>query len=143
MALVFLMLLVTLAMLLLVMLALFVLSMLNLLFLLSMLLVTCLLMIVALIKIQNSFLWRLTPKIHRKKNVTVLHGMMQLSPQEIARIKNILNHVHCRSITGTLYCTSLEILILEVGMGVHLHTIPKDTLEVLSTESYVKSTCQF
>jgi hypothetical protein len=53
--------------------------------------------------------------------------------QEIARIKDILNHVHHRTTTGTLYFTSTEILILEVGMGVHLHTTPKVTLEILST----------
>jgi hypothetical protein len=63
--------------------------------------------------------------------------------QEILRIKDILCHVHRRSITGKLYRLSLEVLLVELGMGTELSDIPIDIMDTLTTNSLVKSTCQF
>jgi hypothetical protein len=46
--------------------------------------------------------------------------------QEILRLKDILRHVHQRNTTGRLYRTSLELLIIELGMGSALHSIPQE-----------------
>jgi hypothetical protein len=45
--------------------------------------------------------------------------------QETMRIKDILSHRYCKSTTGKLYRTSLEIFLLEIGMGQELSRIPK------------------
>ena len=63
--------------------------------------------------------------------------------QEIARIKDILNHVYIKSNTGYLYKTSLELLILELGIDTDISLINPETLHLLATESLIKSTCQF
>jgi hypothetical protein len=63
--------------------------------------------------------------------------------QEIVQIKDILSHVHRRTITGDLYRTSFEILLLEIGMGAELNQIPQEVMFSLATESLVKSTCNF
>jgi hypothetical protein len=46
--------------------------------------------------------------------------------QEIARIKDILHHTYLQTTTGNLYRTSLEYLILELGMGTDLNSIDYD-----------------
>jgi hypothetical protein len=40
--------------------------------------------------------------------------------QEIARIKDIIQHVYDKTTTGKLYHTTLEHLILEVGINTNL-----------------------
>jgi hypothetical protein len=63
--------------------------------------------------------------------------------QEILRIKDILRRVHKHSTTGKLYRSSLEVLILEIGMGEEIQNLPEDVVDTLATDSLVKSTCQF
>jgi hypothetical protein len=62
---------------------------------------------------------------------------------EILRIKGILSHVHRRSNTGKLYRLSLEVLLIETGMGTDLNNIPEGIMDTVGTHSLVKSTCQF
>jgi hypothetical protein len=63
--------------------------------------------------------------------------------QEIAQVKDIVSHVHRRTITGDLYRASFEVLLLEKGMGAELNQIPQEVLHSLATASLVKNTCQF
>jgi hypothetical protein len=56
--------------------------------------------------------------------------------QEIMRLKDIIGHTGLNSLTGQLYCTSLELFLLEVGAGDHLLSIPQQAL-LLATESLV------
>jgi hypothetical protein len=63
--------------------------------------------------------------------------------QEICRIKDILSHTYRKTTTGNLYRTSMELLLLEIGMGHDLQSIPQDALQYLPTDSLIKSTCQF
>jgi hypothetical protein len=63
--------------------------------------------------------------------------------QEILRIKDMISHVHRCTITGKLYRTSFELLLLEIGMGSSLQCIPEEALDILATNCLVKSTCQF
>jgi|NOAtaT_7_FD_contig_31_6199193_length_1090_multi_5_in_0_out_0_1 hypothetical protein len=37
--------------------------------------------------------------------------------QEIAWIKSLISHVHKDTLTGRLYCTSLEAFLVELGLG--------------------------
>jgi hypothetical protein len=63
--------------------------------------------------------------------------------QEILRLKDILIHVYRRNTTGKLYRNSLELLIIELGMGTELQLIPQDLLGALATDTFIKSTCLF
>jgi hypothetical protein len=51
--------------------------------------------------------------------------------------------VYIKSNTGYLYKTSLELLILELGIDTDISLINPETLHLLATESLIKSTCQF
>jgi hypothetical protein len=63
--------------------------------------------------------------------------------QEIARLKDILQHTYINSTTGLLYCTSLEYLILELGMGTNLTQIDFNKYQHLATNCLLKSTWEF
>jgi hypothetical protein len=63
--------------------------------------------------------------------------------QEIARLKDILQHTYSRSTTGLLYKASLEYLILEIGMGTNLTIIDYNKYQSLATNSLIKSNWQF
>ncbi len=63
--------------------------------------------------------------------------------QEICRLKDIISHVSQRTNTGILYRNTLELLILELGMGTVLHLIKEEVLSLLATDSLIKSTVQF
>jgi hypothetical protein len=63
--------------------------------------------------------------------------------QEITRLKDILHHTYLKLTTDQLYCTSLEYLILEVGMGINLADIPYDKYQHLATNCLLKSTWEF
>jgi hypothetical protein len=63
--------------------------------------------------------------------------------QEISRIKDILSHTYASTTTGYLYQTSLELLLLEIGMGTDLHLVSYELTSNLATNSLIKSTWQF
>lgn len=63
--------------------------------------------------------------------------------QETMRATDILSQVFRRSTSGRLYRSSLELLLIELGMGSELHLIPGEMLDNLTTDSLVKSTCQY
>jgi hypothetical protein len=63
--------------------------------------------------------------------------------QEILRLKDILSHVYQRTDTGKLYRTTLELFILELGIGTDLHLLQPHVIQLLSTDSRIKSTVQF
>jgi hypothetical protein len=63
--------------------------------------------------------------------------------QEIARLKDVLQHKNDNTTTGQLYRTSLEYLILELGMGTTLHEINYKKFNALATNSLIKSTWEF
>jgi hypothetical protein len=48
-----------------------------------------------------------------------------------------------RSTTGKLCRTSLKLFLLETGMGQDLLSMPQETIQLLPTDSLVKSTCNF
>lgn len=63
--------------------------------------------------------------------------------QEILCLKDKLSQVYQRSITGKLYKTSLELIIIELGMGSDLHLIPQELMESIATDTLIISTCLF
>jgi hypothetical protein len=63
--------------------------------------------------------------------------------QEIARIKDIIHHSFQHTTTGHLYVTSMELLLLELGVGTILHNIPFISVANLATNSLIKSTWKF
>jgi hypothetical protein len=63
--------------------------------------------------------------------------------QEIARLKDIIHHTTANTKTGQLYCTSLEYLILELGMGTNLHEINYKKYHYLAMNSLIKNTWEF
>jgi hypothetical protein len=63
--------------------------------------------------------------------------------QEILRLRDIIFQVFQRSTTGKLYKTSLELLIIELGMGTDLHLVPVDVIRSIATDTLIKSTCLF
>jgi hypothetical protein len=63
--------------------------------------------------------------------------------QETARLKDIIHHSFKNTITGRLYRTSIELLILEIGMGTSLHSISFPYFSNLASNSLVKSTWKF
>jgi hypothetical protein len=63
--------------------------------------------------------------------------------QEIARLKDIVNHTYTNTTSGQLYRTSLEYLILELGMGTDISAIDYAKYNHLATNSLIKSTWKF
>jgi hypothetical protein len=63
--------------------------------------------------------------------------------QEIARLKEIIQHTFRRTITGQLYRTSMELLYIEIGSTRDLHKLSFSTMSSLTTDSLVKSSWYF
>lgn len=63
--------------------------------------------------------------------------------QEIARLKDMINHTFQSSITGNLYRTSTELLLTELGVSENFSQVNYTLLHSLVTDSLVKSTWQF
>jgi hypothetical protein len=63
--------------------------------------------------------------------------------QEIARLKDILQHTYDNTTTGKLYRTSLEYLILEIGISTDLSSIDFNLYHTLATDCLVKNTWEF
>jgi hypothetical protein len=63
--------------------------------------------------------------------------------QEIARLKDILNHTYTGTITGQIYRTSLEYLLLELGMSTDISAMDYNNYHSLATNGLVKSTWEF
>jgi hypothetical protein len=59
--------------------------------------------------------------------------------QEITRLKDMLLHKFTNSITGELYRTSIELLIIELGISVNFRRLDYTSLHHLVTDSLVKS----
>ena len=62
--------------------------------------------------------------------------------QEIARLKDIVFHTFNGTITGLLYTSSLELLLLELGCNTNFQWV-LNLINVLATDSLVKSTWCF
>jgi hypothetical protein len=63
--------------------------------------------------------------------------------QEIAWIKDILNHTYSNTTTGQLFRTSLEYLLLELGMENDLSAVDYTKYHILATNCLLKSTWEF
>jgi hypothetical protein len=63
--------------------------------------------------------------------------------QEIARIKDVLQHTYTQTITGQLYRMSIEYLLLEIGMESNLTRINYNTYQHLATNCLIKNTWEF
>jgi hypothetical protein len=63
--------------------------------------------------------------------------------QEIARLKDILQHTYDNTTAGKLYRTSLEHLILEIGISMDLSYIDYSKYHILATDCLVKNTWKF
>jgi hypothetical protein len=63
--------------------------------------------------------------------------------QEIARLKDVIQHTFRGTNTGKMYRTSFELLYIEIGLTLDLHLIPFTTMSALTTDSLVKSSWQF
>jgi hypothetical protein len=62
--------------------------------------------------------------------------------QEIYRIKDIIFHTANNTLTGRLYTSSLELMLLELGCNKNLSWDPT-LLELLATDSLIKATWSF
>jgi hypothetical protein len=63
--------------------------------------------------------------------------------QEILRLKDLLCHVDHHTTMGNLYRTSLEVMIIEMGMGTDLYSIDPTIVDFLATDSLIKSSLLF
>ncbi len=63
--------------------------------------------------------------------------------QEIAPIKDIMSHSFQGTLTGNLYKTSLELLLLEVGQGTSILTLSSTLVELLAMACTVKTSILF
>lgn len=79
-----------------------------------------------------------SPMKHAGIGIKHLHTI-----QEIARLKDIILHTYKKTITGELYSTSMEYLLLELGMGTDLHLIDYKQYHGLVTNCLLKSTWEF
>lgn len=71
-------------------------------------------------------------------------GMQHLyTVQEISRLRDIIDHTYKLTTTGNLYKTTLELLILELGMGTNLLQIPFNLTGHIATDSLIKSSWEF
>jgi hypothetical protein len=59
------------------------------------------------------------------------------------QIRDLIYHTSLSSTTGKLYNTSLELLLVEAGLGAEVHWIPEAYLTPLCTNTLIKSTCPF
>lgn len=58
--------------------------------------------------------------------------------QEIAWINDLLHHTYINLTTGKLYRTSLEYLLLELGISTNISQIDYKTYQILATNSLIK-----
>jgi hypothetical protein len=63
--------------------------------------------------------------------------------QEIARLKDILHHTYINSTTGKLYKSSLEFLLLELGISTDIASVNYEKYKSLTTHALVKNTWEF
>jgi hypothetical protein len=63
--------------------------------------------------------------------------------QETTRLKDIIAHTTRNTLLGDLYCHSLTILLLKLGLGPELHKIKFDKYDNLATSSLIKSSWGF
>jgi hypothetical protein len=63
--------------------------------------------------------------------------------QEVAWIKSLISHVHKGTLTGRLYCTSLEAFLVELGLGFSLFKLPFKLVEECAISTLIKSTTLF
>jgi hypothetical protein len=63
--------------------------------------------------------------------------------QEISRLKDMMSHTFKNTTTGNLYRTSMELLIIELGMGTDFSITPYHLFSCLVTQSLVKSSWKF
>jgi hypothetical protein len=63
--------------------------------------------------------------------------------QEIGRLKDLIHHTYTNSTTVQLYRTSLEYLILELGISTNVTMISYEKYHYLATNSIVKNTWEF
>jgi hypothetical protein len=67
-------------------------------------------------------------------------GLQYLSTiQEIEHLKDIIQHTFHSTTMGKLYCTSLELLYIELGLTQELHSIPFSTMSKITTDPLVKA----
>jgi hypothetical protein len=62
--------------------------------------------------------------------------------QEITRIKDLVQHTWENTLTGQLYRASLELFLIEVGIGPNVLDIPSQVV-FLATDSLICSTVFF
>ncbi len=65
------------------------------------------------------------------------------STQEIYRLKDLLSHVYRHTNMCKLYRNTLENMILEVGMGTDILQLNPQVIQLLATDTLIKSTCLF
>lgn len=87
-----------------------------------------------------NFPWNVvfSPIDHKELGWTHLH-----SSQEIMLLQDIIKHTFNNTTTGELCRSSLELMLIELGMGVHLKSIPYPVMAPLASNSLVKGTWKF
>jgi ribonuclease HI len=78
------------------------------------------------------------PTSHLGLGISNIHTV-----QEIRRLKNIISHTANASMTGDLFRSSLEALILEVGIGEDVLSYPWLELSFLATKCLIKASWKF
>ncbi len=63
--------------------------------------------------------------------------------QEIMRLEVLIKHTYLKTTTGELYRTSLELLFIELGLGLQLHLISYPDMAQMASNSLVKITWKF
>jgi hypothetical protein len=63
--------------------------------------------------------------------------------QEIHRLKDLICHIDRRTAMGSLYRTSFEVMLIELGMGTDLSSMEPTTMSFLATDSLIKSSLLF
>ena len=71
-------------------------------------------------------------------------GLLHLfTIQEAARWKDIIIHVYNNMLTGHLYKTSLELLLIELGMGSNWSGLDHSIINLLTTPSLIQASVLF
>jgi hypothetical protein len=78
------------------------------------------------------------PPLYRGIGFQNLHTL-----QEILRIRDLISHTSLSLTTGKLCTMSLELLLIEAGLGSEVHRISTAYLNQLCTNTLIKSTCLF
>jgi hypothetical protein len=58
-------------------------------------------------------------------------------------LEDLIKHTYLKTTTGELYRTSLELLFIELGLGLDLQLIPYPDMAQMASNSLVKSTWKF